>query len=141
MSERYTWEKAYCGFEDLMRYRNNPEASQIEHGGISGKTISERKKIYDEWAVEGRSTHEKYKLFSGMKMITEKNYKQFISEISWLEKRRWNAFIRVQGFSAPFDSIQDLVELIKLSPNDVPKVFKEKNMINKLQKLHKVKLL
>lgn len=99
IEERFSWARAFLEFEKLIEYMNDPLKSQSEHDGA--KSISERKAIYDSWAEEGQTAHKKYKYYSAISLMQYESKEQIIKELAWLEHRRWNAFIRAQGFSRP----------------------------------------
>ena len=88
-----------------------------------------RKDEYKFWSSIARFFHIKYKIYSagllgkdknendkkdGPGYISQKEYKDFINiannkdapmfkKLTWLEHRRWNAYMRTKGFSAPTD--------------------------------------
>ena len=92
-----------------------------------------RDDIYNEWSNIARAYHQKYKQFSADCYNTceetgnysllcsaedKINYCRKIREdrelfrrLTWLEHRRWNAFLRVQGFRTPYGLVDALLKL------------------------------
>ena len=88
--------------------------------------------IYNEWSSEARQVHLRYKAFSvlgqamavsgdsGDVLRNKLDYCECVrhdsvlyERLSWLEHRRWNAFLRAQGFRRPPHLEQRLTDLVQ----------------------------
>ena len=122
---KYSYCCTFASLQDIYSYDN------IFMGGLGGiayevnkkhtttdDKVTFKKSEYKYWSSIGRVLHLKYKMYSigaikdnGMKYENEKSdYLESIKnesinkELSWLEHRRWNAFMRAKGYIAPTES-------------------------------------
>lgn len=114
-------------------------ADKQAHHGLKGfdETVDD---FYNEWSSVSRLFHIPYKMFSAgiavsaphetdtARSLEEKTAycralsedKQLWERLLWLEHRRWNAFIRTQGFSCPPGMRECILRMLegKLSSRD-----------------------
>lgn len=115
LAERYSWSSVSMD----NRYLLNSEHVEKRGALHSLPGMDESKDdIYSEWSSVSRSYHQIYKMYSAGFMRTHepksgscadklaychaiRRDTELARRLTWLEHRRWNAFLRVQGFRAP----------------------------------------
>ena len=115
LAERYSWGSVSMD----NRYLLNSEHVE-ERGALHSLPGMDESKddIYSEWSSVSRSYHQIYKMYSAGFMRDREPESgsgadklaycnaihrdtELARRLTWLEHRRWNAFLRVQGFRAP----------------------------------------
>ena len=151
LAERFCWQNISMDGAYL-----SPLASSEAHGSAD---INDRSgDIYERWATVGRDIHKRYKMYcagavSGrapenpdLSLREKLHYlgalyggtpdsRDLTEKLIYLEHRRWNAFIRAQGFSRPFESIDKVLEEIRNCPDaekDRCRIFAFKDIPNRL---------
>jgi len=128
LSQRYSWDSISMDSAYL-----HSSAAAAEPHSLPGMEES-RDDIYNEWSNAARAVHLNYKMFCAGcaarpgedRAGAEAEYlararadEQLYFSLTWLEHRRWNAFLRAEGFRAParlHETLRDssLEELKKL---------------------------
>lgn len=112
LKERYSYKQVFSPDEELARRGSGSSSRISEHGFADITTV--RDDIYSSWSNVGRILHLPYKMYSAG--CADNNYIEnclafrrklendhtLFTRLTWLEHRRWNAFLRVQGFTKPF---------------------------------------
>jgi len=135
LKSRYTWKS--ISMDQAYLARGGPDTS-AEHGFADINAPDDS--LYDDWAKAGRIFHQPYRMYSaGMdpcRIVEKENNPLYQSvegkreyynlvncrydepfpitqRLAWLEHRRWNAFLRAQGFSRPFSTLADIQAALK----------------------------
>ena len=118
LKTRYSYGAVFSSEEDLARHRTGSESRRDEHGTADISSAGDD--LYSSWSGIGRIFHLPYKLYcAGCADLPEvegalRYRKVLVSDpalfdrLTWLEHRRWNAFLRVQGFTRPLLSMDEL---------------------------------
>lgn len=119
IAERYHWEKAIAG--GALARTPEQTVNNALHG-LPGMPAT-MDEIYDEWSTLARHVHLPYRVFSALQRAerAEKPRERLAAalrdklayceaiekdarlreRLAWLEHRRWNAFMRTEGFQRP----------------------------------------
>ncbi len=118
LKTRYSYEYVFSSEEALARRSKGSERRKAEHA--SADISSAGDDLYSSWSGIGRIFHLPYKLYcAGCADMPEiegaLRYRKLLeadrglfTRLTWLEHRRWNAFLRVQGFTRPSFSMDEL---------------------------------
>ncbi len=108
---RYSWDNVFLD-EEFLSERGGADASGDDptlHGFVD--INSKKDSIYDSWANIGRNVHLPYKIYY-MDALKRRPDANAAYRLTWLEHRRWCAFLRAQGFRRPFESVQALIRAL-----------------------------
>lgn len=130
VAQRYSWSSV--SMENRYLAHSIQAEKREELHSLPGMDES-KDDIYSEWSGVSRSCHQIYKMYSAgllrksepgqpadaMSLASDKlTYSHLIHtdtelarRLTWLEHRRWNAFLRVQGFRAPPGLVSALCRL------------------------------
>lgn len=132
LKSRYTWKS--ISMDQAYLAQGGPDTSAA-HGFVDINVSNDS--LYDDWAKAGRIFHQPYRMYSvGMDpcgfvedehkplyrsvkgkleyyRLVKDHPEYILPRLSWLEHRRWNAFLRVQGFSRPFSTIADIQKALE----------------------------
>lgn len=143
LEKRYDWNNVSANGKYLAAEDGEPDDGDLRHSLPGSEETKDN--IYDEWSEIARSFHLQYKMFSvgcrtfpgKMDNIIEcavwdkvkycnelKKGKEFF-DLTWLEHRRWNAFLRTQGFRCP-PGMQDKINTALNSPAELANEASEK---------------
>ena len=129
--ERYSWENVFLD-EAFLAAEDGASLGAEESHGFSDISKSSDS-IYDAWSEVGRCFHLPYKRFC----VTAADLKAagaardaLIDRLTWLEHRRWNAFLRTQGFTRPFADVDEVVAA--LAGGAAPRDYAYKNVSARL---------
>ena len=112
LEDRYRWENVWMDGEDLARLRERRSQEALLH---SLKDVSaSRDDLYNDWSRVARAFHMPVKMYcagvrEGDELDRKLQYQRaldpldgpLVDRLRWLEHRRWNAFLRAQGFCRP----------------------------------------
>ena len=119
--ERYSWENVFLD-EAFLAAREDPGVAAEAHGFADISQSSDS--IYDDWSEIGRFLHVPYKRYCVGK--GEGDREALVSRLTWLEHRRWNAFLRMQGFVRPFRRLDDVIDA--LDGGGLPRIYGYKDV-------------
>ena len=128
IQDRFCWENIF--HSGIYHHRRASEITLDEAMHSIAGMDATKDDIYNEWSNQARQVHLRYKMFSALHrelapmedregVLRDKlDYCRRVKadpalfdRLSWLEHRRWNAFLRTQGFQQPprlFEKLQDL---------------------------------
>ena len=120
-AERFHWENVFV--KDTFPAENRPERTVAEALHGLEDIPASLEKIYDEWSTLARRAHLPYRMFTALchreaakqkwntlpAPVREKfAYCEAVEtdgvlceQLAWMEHRRWNAFVRTEGFRRP----------------------------------------
>ena len=113
LPQRYSWDIVSMDSAYLNKDSSGPVIGDLH--SLPGMEES-RDDIYNEWSDAARAVHRGYKMFCAGCAVepgedraraTEEYLRRACSDeklyftLTWLEHRRWNAFLRAEGFRAP----------------------------------------
>lgn len=118
IQDRFCWENVF--HSGIYRHRGAQEISRARAVHSIAGMDATKDDIYNEWSIQTRQVHLRYKMFSALQrelapmedregVLRDKlDYCRRVKadpalfdRLSWLEHRRWNAFLRTQGFRRP----------------------------------------
>lgn len=118
LKSRFSYQHVFASEEELASRSGDSGERTVEHGSVDVSSAGDD--IYSSWAGIGRIFHLPYKMYcasctDGSLVEMSLKYRRMIeddpklfTQLTWLEHRRWNAFLRVQGFTMPSISLNDL---------------------------------
>ena len=127
--ERYSWENIFLD-EAFLAADEAAVAPEDGHGFADINLSSDS--IYDTWSEVGRCFHLSYKRYcvTPADLSGAAAREALVSRLTWLEHRRWNAFLRMQGFTRPFADIDDVVSALR--DGAPPRSYAYKNVSGRL---------
>ena len=128
--ERYSWENVFLDEAFLAADEGAITEAAQSHGFADISQSSDS--IYDTWSEVGRCFHLPYKCYcvTGADLADGEAREALISRLTWLEHRRWNAFLRMQGFTRPFDRVDAVVSALR--EGGAPRAYAYKNVSGRL---------
>lgn len=128
--ERYSWENVFLDEAFLAADEGAGAGAQEGHGFADISQSSDS--IYDTWSEVGRCFHLPYKRFcvTAADLADKAACQALVNRLTWLEHRRWNAFLRMQGFTRPFDRVDAVIAALK--EGNVPRGYAYKNVSGRL---------
>lgn len=131
LAERFRWENIFA--KDTYPAVDRPERTVTEALHGLKDIPASLDKIYDEWSTLARRAHLPYRMFTALRNreATEQKWNTLPAsvrekfayceaietdgilreQLAWMEHRRWNAFVRTEGFRRPPNLEESLREL------------------------------